>query len=222
MLAGEVSRGQEWSAPIGEDWRFRLVPIPDLGHGYSGWDLVVDREQGRDTGYPDALLVATPPYGSLNEREVGTTFGLRAQDAIAWTPRHFRFLTSSRDLARARELFRTLTGADENSIPEKDKLKLSASETELLRLISGAATGQFTMQDARLVAGTGDAAPFAVSWAARLSQISHTLVQPKTAVSGFSAERGELQWIHFSATLWLPQGWRTPPELHAMLGKCTQ
>ena len=72
LLTGEVNAGQEWKAAIGEGWMFRVVPIQPGKEGYSGWDLVVDREQS--AGYPDALLVATPPYYSISEREVGTTF----------------------------------------------------------------------------------------------------------------------------------------------------
>ncbi len=96
VLTGEVSAGQEWKSTFGERWIFRVLPI-DSGKieqgtaGYSGWDLVVDKEQG--AGFPDASLVATPPYNSINEREVGTTFGLRAQDATGWNPRSFHFLT---------------------------------------------------------------------------------------------------------------------------------
>ena len=92
-LLGEVHAAQEWKAAFGEGWVFRLIPIHPGNAGYSGWDLVVDREAG--AGFPDALLLATPPYRSINEREVGTTFGVRAQDAIGWNPRSFHFLTDS-------------------------------------------------------------------------------------------------------------------------------
>ena len=99
-LQGEVNRGQEWRAAIGQGWAFRVLPV--AGTEYSGWDLAIDR----DGIYPDALLLATPPYGSLNQREIATTFGLRAQDAIAWQPRKFHFLTSEKGLTQARELYR--------------------------------------------------------------------------------------------------------------------
>ena len=104
VLTGEVSAGQEWKAAFGEGWVFRVMPIQAGKAGYSGWDLVVDREQG--AGFPDALMLATPPYDSINEREVGTTFGLRAQDAIGWNPRSFRFLTDPAALRESQRLFR--------------------------------------------------------------------------------------------------------------------
>jgi hypothetical protein len=90
---GEVNAGQEWKAAFGEGWVFRVLPIQAGKAGFSGWDLVVDREQ--PAGFPDALLLGTPPYNSINEQEVGSTFGLRAQDGIGWNPRSFRFLSTA-------------------------------------------------------------------------------------------------------------------------------
>jgi hypothetical protein len=103
VLLGEVSAGHEWKGQIGEGWVFRVIPIQPGQANYSGWDLVADREQA--AGYPDALLLATPPYRSIDEREVGTTFGLRAQDAIGWNPRSFRFLTNPEAFRESQKLF---------------------------------------------------------------------------------------------------------------------
>jgi hypothetical protein len=64
VLTGEVDAGQEWKDAIGQGWVFRMVPI--RGANFSGWDLVVDEADG--AGYPDALLLASPPYNSINER----------------------------------------------------------------------------------------------------------------------------------------------------------
>src|ERR1700738_1509554 len=72
VLKGEVNAGQVWKAALGQGWVFRIQPIQPGPAGYSGWDLVVDRDP--PVGYPDALLLATPPYDSINEREIGTTF----------------------------------------------------------------------------------------------------------------------------------------------------
>ncbi len=108
VLLGEVNAGQEWKAAFGQGWVFRVLPIVPGKAGYSGWDLVVDREQ--PAGFPDALMVATPPYNSINQREVGTTFGLRAQDVIGWNPRSFRFLTSPDAFKESRKQFQVLGG----------------------------------------------------------------------------------------------------------------
>src|SRR5208283_2360385 len=108
VLTGEVSTGKEWKAAFGEGWVFRVLPIQPGQAGYSGWDLVVDREQ--PAGFPDALLLATPPYNSINEREVGTTYGLRSQDVIGWNPRSFRFLTNPAAFLQGQKLFLALSG----------------------------------------------------------------------------------------------------------------
>ena len=95
-------------------------PLIDRDHAfqaaYSGWDLVVDREPA--AGFPDALLLATLPYNSINEREIGTTFGLRAQDAIGWNPRSFRFIVTPSDFREAQQLFRSLSANARPAIGE--------------------------------------------------------------------------------------------------------
>lgn len=98
--------GVECASRLGEGWIVRILPIAPSQAGYSVWDLVVDREQPAD--FPDALSLATMPYNSINEREIGTTFGLRAQDAIGWNPRSFKFLLNVTDFREARHLFRSL------------------------------------------------------------------------------------------------------------------
>jgi hypothetical protein len=209
ILAGEVKVGEEWHAAIGEGWMFRVVPIGAVkGQTYTGWDLVVDRVEGG--GYPDALLLATPPYGSLSEREIGTTFGLRAQDAIGWNPRRFHFLTSEGDLTRGRALFGAMMGA-------KGAAQGEAS-AELLGMLKDAASGEFRVLDATLTAGAANPTEFARQWSQRLRETPHTVEQKVGAASA----RGELTWIRFSTTLWFKRGWRLPAGLKADEAKCAQ
>ena len=166
-------------------------------------------------GYPDALLLGTPPYDSLNEREIGTTFGLRAQDAIAWGPRRFHFLISQKDLKRGRELFSRVT-AKAGGLSSAAQGR--ASE-ELLEMVSDSArvgAGEFVVQDARLVLGTGDPAIFAQQWATRLQQVPHTAVQS----NGRASARGELQWVRFTLALWVPGRWKGASKLSSELVKC--
>src|SRR5215472_16512677 len=112
-LQGEVNSGQQWQASLGQGWVFRILPIPPLPEDYSGWDLVVDRDP--PAGYPDALLLATLPYNSINEREIATTFGLRAQDAIGWNPRSFHFLTGVGQFRQAQQWFRQIASGGPNA-----------------------------------------------------------------------------------------------------------
>jgi len=216
VLAGEVSAGQEWRASFGQGWVFRLVPIQPGKAGYSGWDLVVDREQ--PTGFPDALLVATPPYNSLNEHEVGTTFGLRAQDAIGWNPRSFRFLTSPDALRESQKLFLILGKQGMRESPAVSK-EVGLAMQRQLKLNQQASAGQFRILDARLTPGLSDAAPYAESWALASPHTPHSF---EPAASGKATPLGEMRWIKFSVTLWLPSGWAVPRELHAERAACSE
>ena len=86
VLTGEVSAAQQWSQPIGQGWVFGVIPVQPGKERYTGWDLVVDRDP--PAGYPDPLLVATPPYYSISEREVATTRGdsVAPSTALGWAP----------------------------------------------------------------------------------------------------------------------------------------
>lgn len=205
-LAGEVRSGEEWKSPIGQGWVFRLVPIQPgpPSANYSGWDLVIDRDP--PAGFPDALLLATPPYGSINEREVGTTFRVRAQDAIGWNPRSFRFFTDPWAFRRGQQLF---SGAQQaGSAPARALM-------ELVRTAKG--SGEFRILDARLTPGTGDAAPFAEAWAV---QSAHTPHSVDAVAKGPSTPLGTLNDLRFSITFWLPGAWQSAGGLPAAPVAC--
>ena len=204
-----------------ESYRSFLTNSAD-GRTYSGWDLVVDREKGG--GYPDALLLGTPPYGSLNEREIGTTFGMRAQDAIAWEPRRFHFLTSLKDWTRARELFPEIMGGVRTQQTSADLFVRNQAANELLQIVgrnSGPrpiASGELSVLDARLKSGVSDPPFFALQWAAHLGQVPHKLEQADAVPS----LRGELLWFRFAVTLWLPDAWKTPRGFPSEAASCAQ
>lgn len=214
VLAGEVNAGQEWKSSIGEGWVFRVVPVQAGQAGYSGWDLVVDRE--KPAGFPDALLVATPPYNSINEHEVATTFGLRAQDAMGWNPRSFHFLTSVTDFLESQRLYESLNstaGVSGQSAAVARALK------RLMEFERRASAGQFRILDARLTPGIGDAASYAENWALASPKTPHKF---EPAATGRSTPLGELHWVRFSVTLWLPSGWKVPRELDSTKSACAE
>jgi len=217
VLEGAASAGQEWKAALGQGWVFRVLPIQPGQAGYSGWDLVVDREQ--PAGFPDALLVATPPYNSINEREVGTTFGLRAQDAIGWNPRSFHFLTDPDAFRESQKLFQTLGGIKPGMQAPGPNSREGAATQRQLKINQKASAGQFRILEARLTPGVSDAAPYAENWALASSR---TLHQIEPASGGKSTPLGALLWMRFSVTLWLPAGWKAPAELHGVRVACSE
>jgi hypothetical protein len=187
VMTGEVTAGQEWKAAIGEGWVFRVMPIQPGGAGFSGWDLVVDRE--RPAGFPDALLLATPPYDSINEREVGTTFGVRAQDAIGWNPRSFGFLTSPGFFLQSQQHFQNMhinarqaaTGkpATDKAATDKNGIERAGAaesvDAWLKELLHRSSPGQFRILDARLTPGVADSPPFGENWALHSARTPHTV-----------------------------------------------
>jgi hypothetical protein len=209
VLTGQAAAGQQWAQPIGQGWVFRVLPIqPARQSGYTGWDLVVDRDP--PAGYPDALLVATPPYYSISEREVATTFGLRAQDAIGWNPRSFRFLTDVAALRQGQQLFGAVAAGQKTDESQRAGQKL-------MQLALHGSVGQLRIVDARLSAGVADAAPFSENWALQAARTPHSEVP---AQNGQATARGSLDWIRFTVTLWMPAGWKTPAGVQSSRAGC--
>lgn len=222
-LHGQVEAGKEWRQPIGRGWVFRVIPIKPGEKGYSGWDLVVDRLDG--AGFPDALFVATPPYDSINQREVGTTFGLRAQDAIGWNPRNFQFLTSSSDLRKAQKLYFALhnsqvanpsNGKPSEPIDGKDADDIAETASKsLMKLAEHAANGEFRILAARLTPGTANGLPYAQHWALQERLTPHTI-----APSSSPTPYGKLDSIKFEIILWLPLNWKSPKSIKSEPAPC--
>lgn len=211
ILESQVSAGQQWQANLGQGWMFRILPIPASASGYTGWDLVVDREP--PAGYPDALLLATLPYNSINEREIGTTFGLRAQDSIGWNPRSFRFLTDPKDFREAQSIYLFLFRWPKDSTARRR----SAAMARLLEMQKRASPGEFRILDARIVPGIADPKPYAQAWALAGSRMQH---QVDPVAPGRESAQGKLIWMRFSITLWLPAHWRLPAGVAAVRAGC--
>lgn len=204
-LSGDVKAGQSWEASFGQGWIFRVQPIEPSQAGYSGWDLVVDREQ--PIGYPDALLLATLPYNSINEREIGTTYGLRAQDAIGWNPRSFRTFVDSTALDQARQTFDSLKKQGALSGSKATGAAVASELARLQELMRHTASGTFTIEDARLTPGIADPPPFAQEWAQMSARVPH---QNESPPDGKTTPQGTIQWIRFSVALTLPPDWKLP------------
>ena len=217
VLTGEVNAGQEWKTDLGQGWVFRVVPIQPGKEGYTGWDLVVDRTE--PAGHPDALLVATPPYYSISEREVGTTFGLRAQDAIGWNPRSFHILTDPDLFRESQKQFRALGGTKIWSEAPHPSSEHQLAAQRMLEINRHASAGQLRILNAKLTPGIADAAPFAQKWAIQSARTPHSIIPPASARP---TPLGELDWMRFSITLWLPKNWRAPQGVKSTSAPCSQ
>jgi hypothetical protein len=88
-----------------------------------------------------------------------------------------------------------------------------------MSLRSHSATGELRTLDAGLAPGIANPAPYAQHWAHQAAYMSYTLIPQ----SGFnSSPLGELGWMHFSITLWLPSGWKLPSGVSGASAACPQ
>jgi hypothetical protein len=223
VMNGKVSASREWSRSFGQGWKFRVIPIKPGEKEYSGWDLVVDRDSG--AGFPDALLLATPPYDSISQREIGTTFGLRAQDAIGWNPRNFRFLVNPADLRKAQKLYFTMRANQDESgkgkgQPSVTSGKAAEADTEvasrsMMEIVKRSAAGQFRILNAELTPGTANALPYAENWALQQRNTPHSITMTETPTP-----YGKLDSLEFEITLWLPASWKVPKGTASSSSSC--
>jgi hypothetical protein len=187
-LEGEVTTGQGFRRAIGGGLEIGLQPIA------AGW-IVRVLPAGGWSGLPDYAEVATPPYESVNPLSISTDFAFRAQDAVAWNPRRFRFASTRAEFDRLVAGYKRVT---------RGGALTAAEQAGLAQEMTRAAEGTLTILDARLVAGVADQSMLAAPVALHLEQTAHMLV------SGHASPLGRLLWMRFRIRLVLPPRFVTP------------
>src|SRR5580700_6923940 len=162
IVEGEVNAGQPYSQAIGGGLRLYFQPLS------SGWIVRVLPSSG-PAGEHDYAELATPPYQSVTPLAISTDFAFRAQDAVGWNPRRFRFATSAASFGRLERMYGRVMAAGSAPPP--------ALEAELANEIGQAAEGTFTILDAQLAPGMADQAGAAAAVASHFTTTAHTLVQ---------------------------------------------
>ncbi|WP_263365981.1 hypothetical protein [Edaphobacter bradus] len=201
VLEGEINAGQTWVQPFGEGLELMLEPLP------SGWILRVLPTQSARPSHDYAEL-ATPPYQSVSPLLLSTDFSLRAQDAVGWNPRRFRFAPNAvayRQLLKAHEAYR--------STPTPT----AASQQELAGVVSRMPEGTLEILDARLVPGTADQSRAASAVALHFETTAHHLDQP---AGGRATPLGRINWVRFRIRLELPPGFRADRTLRLERHPC--
>jgi len=186
VIDGELLAGEAFSQTIGGGLKIFFQPIA------SGWILRVVPAAG-SMGEHDYAELATPPYRSVTPLSISTDFAFRAQDAVGWNPRRFRFATSAASFVRLERMYERLMAA--GTVP--------ALEAELASEIGQAAEGTFTILDAKLAPGMADQGSAAAAVASHFTTTAHTLVQ---APDGHTSPLGRLVWLRFRLVLDLPHG----------------
>jgi hypothetical protein len=202
-IEGEVDAGKPFSAAIGSGLKIVLQPI------HSGWILRVLPIAG-PAPEDDYAELATPPYRSVTPLSISTDFSFRAQDAVGWNPRRFRFATSAGSARRMPQAYTQVvskgTGASQESF--------AVLSSEIAR----SAEGTFTIVDARLVPGNADQWRAAAAVASHFDTTAHMLVEEP---GGSPSPLGRLLWLRFRLQLDLPPGFATNSALHAEARLCT-
>lgn len=189
VIEGEVKARETFARPIGGGLEVRLE---SLSWG-SGWLLRVLPENGLIAKHDYAEL-ATPPYESVSPLLVSTDFSFRAQDAVAWNPRRFRYVDNSTEFNKLLEIY----GRYRRGTPPD-----TGTEDELAVAVSKMPEGSLQLLDARLIPGTANQAGTAALVGTRFNASAHTVEEPS---GGKGTALGRLTWVRFRIRLDLPMG----------------
>ncbi len=202
VIDGDVKSGQAFERVIGNGLKVLLEPIA------SGWVLRVVPVAG-PRGAHDYAELATPPYQSVSPLLISTDFSFRAQDALGWNPRNFRFAadrSSFDELSRVYDEYQRLAQAGPNAAPQ-----MRATESRLALLVSYAPEAKLLILDAHLVQGTGDQTRAASLVAVHANSSARQVDQP---ADGVATPLGRLTWLRFRIRIDLPRTFRTAPGTH--------
>jgi hypothetical protein len=183
VIDGEVAAGQRYERAFTPGLKFLLEPIA------SGWIvrvLAVDAPRGPH----DYAELATPPYRSVTPLAIGTDFSFRAQDAVGWNPRRFRYAATAADFRAMGALYSPAAGGDGRAAEQLAELAAKQPEVEL------------KIVEARLAPGTNDQARMAAAVAA------HFGTTPHTVESTGASPLGKVTWMRFRAAFDLVPGVR--------------
>jgi hypothetical protein len=178
---GAVKAGQAFEKPISAQWVFLLEPVK------SGWFIRV-LERGKPRTEHNAAELATPPYHSVTPLSITTDMSFRAQDAIAWNPRRFRYAGSEPAYQKLVQLY-----------PEVMKGNAAAS-VAVAEVVQAQPEATLTITHAELVPGSADQAGLAATVA------SHLDTTPHSVAAGPESALGKLVALSFKVEMDLPVG----------------
>ena len=202
VLEGELEAGKPYSHPLGNGLRLYFEPIA------SGWITRVLPLAGPLPAHDYAEL-ATPPYQSVTPLSLSTDFAFRAQDAVGWNPRRFRFAASP-------AAFHALESAYSAYMSALSRPP-GYVQPGLAEQIARAPEATLTILDARLTPGTADQWFIAASVASHFLTTAHTLVPPP---DGVSTPLGRLLWLRFRLGFEVPSGFVPAPDLKIVPHLC--
>jgi hypothetical protein len=197
VLEGSVRAGESFVRPIGNGLEVMLEPLA------SGWILRVLPAAG-PRGQHDYAELATPPYRSVSPLLISTDFSFRAQDAVAWNPRRFRFAMDASEFKVLLLAYQAYTLRTPSA---------PGDEAKLATLVSGApGQGVLEILDAHFTPGLANQAKMASAVASHLETTPHTVEQ---AADGKGSPLGKVTWLRFRIRLESTENFR--PALGVVL-----
>ena len=203
VIEGDVKAGESFVRPIGGGLEVRLE---SLSWG-SGWLLRVLPVQGMMAKHDYAEL-ATPPYESVSPLLLSTDFSFRAQDAVAWNPRRFRYADNLSMFSQLLAIYDRYRGVTPPA---------QGTESELAAAVSKAPEGSLQILDARFVPGTANQAGTAAMVATHFNASAHTVEEP---AGGNGTALGKITWVRFRVRFDLPMGFKADKGLRIESHKC--
>ncbi len=197
VVEGEVLAGKNFAVAVGSGLEVRLEAL----NWGSGWLLRVVPVGGArfGQGAHDYAGLSTPPYASVNPLLLSTDYSFRAQDAVAWNPRRFRFAGNAKEFAAILAVYEKYGKAGPAA---------AEVERELAALVSKSPEGTLQILDAKFVPGTANLAQMAAMVASHFNTTAHTMEQPSTEGEGKGSPLGKLNWVRFRLSLELPPEFR--------------
>jgi hypothetical protein len=146
----------------------------------------------------DYAELVTPPYRSVTPLLITTDYSFRAQDAVGWNPRRFRYAPEEASFSKMLKAYSDY----ENKAADAQQI--------LATLVSHAPEGTLTILDAHLIPGTADQVPAAAAVATHFTTTAHTV---EKQADGKVSALGRLTWMRFRISLELPSGFKPNPQL---------
>jgi len=199
VFEGDVRAGEGFERVYARGLKFYLEPLR------SGWIvrvLAADEPRG---AHDDAGL-ATPPYNSVSPLLISTDWSFRAQDAVGWNPRRFRYVADKKVFRRLDGLYAGVVAGD------------AARSAEAAELVSEQPEGVLTILDARIVPGIADQAQMAAVVASHLATTPHSVDQSSELIS--PSPLGVVEELRFRVELDLPAGVEVAKGVHAEKISC--
>ncbi len=183
VIEGEVSAGNGFERVFTPGLEFMLEPMA------SGW-MVRVLPIGEARGAHDYAELATPPYQSLTPLAISTDYSFRAQDAIGWNPRRFRYAATRAEFRAMQALYAPVMAGDKKAEGVLAAITARQPEAELRIL------------DSRLIPGGNDQAGTAAT------VVSHFETTPHTVEASGASALGRVTGLKFRVVLDLPPGMR--------------